>query len=434
MANPEHLAKLNEGVEAWNRWRKENPDVAVDLKKANLRKKDLRRAKLNDADLYGANLEGAILSEADLRGANLALATLAQVTFRESDLDGANLSGADLHEASFSRANLCGANLHKANLSKTDFFDADLANTNLIEAKLVDARLYRSDFRKADLRGANLQGADLGKSDLRNANLSEADLYQADLNGTLLIDADLSRAHLEEARVFGADLLRANLNGADLSKATLLTTNLRDAILTECHVYGISAWNLCLEGAVQSNLVITPHYEPTIQVDNLEIAQFVYLLLNNDRIQHVINTITSKAVLILGRFSKERKAVLDALRDELRNHDFLPILFDFDKPDGKDLTGTITTLANMARFVIADLTEPSSVPHELAIVIPTTVVPLQTILLNGQREYAMFGDLKRRYHWVLKPYQYESEQALLANLRDHVIAPAEAKVIELRQK
>jgi hypothetical protein len=81
----------------------------------------------------------------------------------------------------------------------------------------------------------------------------------------------------------------------------------------------------------------------------------------------------------------------------------LPILFDFQKPDSKDLTGTVTTLANMARFIIADLTDPSSVPHELAMVIPGTVVPVQTIALEGQREYAMFRDLQPRYHWVLDP-------------------------------
>jgi len=70
----------------------------------------------------------------------------------------------------------------------------------------------------------------------------------------------------------------------------------------------------------------------------LEVAQFVYLLVNNQRIRHVIDTITSKIVLILGRFTHERKAVLDALRDELRKRDYLPILFDFDKPASRDLT------------------------------------------------------------------------------------------------
>ena len=39
-----------------------------------------------------------------------------------------------------------------------------------------------------------------------------------------------------------------------------------------------------------------------------------YLLLNNEEIRHVIDTITSKVVLILGRFMPERKAILDAIR------------------------------------------------------------------------------------------------------------------------
>jgi hypothetical protein len=174
-------------------------------------------------------------------------------------------------------------------------------------------------------------------------------------------------------------------------------------------------------------LVITPPNQLTIQVDNLEVAQVIYLLLNNQRIRHVIDTITSKVVLILGRFTDERKVVLDAIRDELRKRDYLPVLFDFQKPDSKDLTGTVTTLANMARFIIADLTDPSSVPHELASIVPTTPVALQTIILKGQKEYAMFADLKKRYRWVLNPYRYDSQETLLKNLDAKVINPAEAR-------
>jgi hypothetical protein len=82
-------------------------------------------------------------------------------------------------------------------------------------------------------------------------------------------------------------------------------------------------------------LVITPEGEPDITVDNIEVAQFVYLLLYNQKIRAAIDAITSKAVLILGRFTQERKAVLDALRNELRKRDYLPILFDFDvRPPG----------------------------------------------------------------------------------------------------
>ncbi len=218
------------------------------------------------------------------------------------------------------------------------------------------------------------------------ANLRQAKLTRAGLNRALLLNAHLIGADLCEADLSGADLgeanlVGANLRGADLSRTGLVETNLETANLTGCSVYGISAWNVRLERAIQSNLVITPEYESPIQVDNLEVAQFIYLLLNNERIRSVIDTITSKVVLILGRFTPDRKVVLDAIRDELRKRDYLPVLFDFEKPASKDLTGTISTLANMARFIIADLTHPSSVPHELA-----TVVPLQTIILEGQRE------------------------------------------------
>jgi len=91
----------------------------------------------------------------------------------------------------------------------------------------------------------------------------------------------------------------------------------------------VSAWRLKLEGAKQQNLVITRADELAITVDNIEVAQFIYLMLHNQKIRDVIDTITSKVVLILGRFTDERKAVLDALREELRKRNYLPILFDF---------------------------------------------------------------------------------------------------------
>jgi hypothetical protein len=77
----------------------------------------------------------------------------------------------------------------------------------------------------------------------------------------------------------------------------------------------------------QKNLIITNDDEPLITVDNIEVAQFIHLLLRNDKIRHIIDTITTKVVVILGRFTDERKVVSDALREELRDNDYLPILF-----------------------------------------------------------------------------------------------------------
>jgi hypothetical protein len=77
--------------------------------------------------------------------------------------------------------------------------------------------------------------------------------------------------------------------------------------------------------------------------------------------------------------------------------------------------------------------DPSCIPYELGTIVPHTKVPVQTIILDSKHEFAMFTDLLD-YRWVLPPYRYQSEETLLANLSERVIAPAEAKVIELRQK
>jgi hypothetical protein len=114
--------------------------------------------------------------------------------------------------------------------------------------------------------------------------------------------------------------------GANLMGATLIRTDLTKANLTGCFVYGLSAWDVRLDGTIQSNLVITPADTLSITVDNLEVAQFIYLLLNNKQIRDVIDTITSKVVLILGCFTSERKIILDAM------------------PAHRDITETVSTL------------------------------------------------------------------------------------------
>ena len=189
-----------------------------------------------------------------------------------------------------------------------------------------------------------------------------------------------------------------------------------------------------LEGAKQFNLIITPFDQSTITVDNLEVAQFIYLLLSNTKVRDVINTLTTKAVLILGRFTPERKAVLDAIRDELRKKDYVPIMFDFDQPNSRDVTETVTTLARMARFIIADITDPRSIPQELAFIIPNLPsVPVQPLLFSSQREYSMFEHFTR-FPWVLPIYRYTDQISLLQSLKEKVLDPAEKKAQELTKR
>jgi hypothetical protein len=329
----------------------------------------------------------------------------------QPDLSGADLSGARLRGAYLKEADLSGADLREAELE-----GADLSNTRLNGAIL--SRAYLND--------AYLKGASLNK-----AKLIETRLIGSYLGGAKLIGADLSGAYLNAANFSEADLSDVNL-----SSAILVETNLTGANLTQCSIYGISVWGVNLEGARQDSLVITPPYEPTITIDNLEVAQFIYLLINNPKIRDVIDTIAKKAVLILGRFTSERKSALEAIRTSLRTRGYLPILFDFEKPDSQDLTGTVSTLANISRFIIVDLTDPSCSPYEIGLIAPymKPIKPLFQPSKAAKHEFAMFQDLRKRYSWVLSVYNYKDQENLLASMQEKVIVPAEKKVQMLEKK
>jgi uncharacterized protein YjbI with pentapeptide repeats len=422
MANDEHVALLKQGVAAWNTWRDENANITPDLSEANL----------HEANLYEANLSGANLGGARLSGANLGWAQLVETNLSRADLTRANLIGAILHKAILHKTNLSEANLYEANL-----LQALLNEANLSGAKLRGARLSGASLGWANLGGANLGGADLGGAILHSASLYEANLSGANLGGANLGGADLGGAILHRASLYGAilrgaNLNGANLNGADLSEAILVRTDFMGADLTGCRIYGVSAWNLKLEGAKQQNLVITPDNEPAITVDNIEVAQFIYLLLHNQKIRDVIDTVTSKAVLILGRFTDERKAVLDALREELRNRNLLPILFDFAIPASRDVTETIKTLASLARFVIADVTDATEVRVELHNIVPDfTSLPIQLILLRGHAEFVSLSHLTN-FPWVLPIFEYDDREHLLASLDKSIVSPAVDAARKLR--
>lgn len=391
MANEEHLALLRQGVAVWNQWRREHPEIQPSLNEANLSRANLENAYLSGADLSTADLSGARLLQADLSYACLSAANLSRASLTGANLEETNLSGADLSGAWISVAFLSMANLSRTSLTGADLDDADLSRTDLSTANLRGAHLRRAYLLQADLRGADLRGADL----------SETNLLQADLHG-------------------------ANLRGADLSRATLVETNLTEAILTQCTIYGISVWDVQLAGAIQDNLIITPPDEPAITVDDLEVAQFIYLLLNHQKLRNVLNAVTQRGVLLLGRFNGGGLEVLQAVAARLREAKYLPIIFDFERPHDRNYIETVKTLAGLSRFIIADLSGPS-VPQELYATVPHFKIPFVPILEAGRKQFAMAVDLLE-YPWVVRPpVIFASTDELVSLVPTKIIAPAEEK-------
>jgi hypothetical protein len=109
----------------------------------------------------------------------------------------------------------------------------------------------------------------------------------------------------------------------------------------------------------------------------------------------------------------------------------LPIVFDFERPKGRDFTETIKTLAGMSCFVIADITNPKSAPLELQATVPDYMIPFVPILQDGESGFSMFSNLQTKYDWVLGTLGYDSSKNLIANLDDVVINPALGKRSEL---
>lgn len=388
MNSEDQVELLERDVDQWNRWR--------------LNEGYGETVKLSGSIFEGANLEGADLSYADLRTTTFNHAILRDASFRNSVLSEAEFLGADLRGADFTEAFL---------------FEADLTRANLQRAILSKARLER-----ADLHGASLHKAILDDANLMHADLAGANLTRANLTGAQLDFSDLS----------GADISRANLTGASLERAVMVRTAVDGAFFEDCRIYGISAWDL--QGAPKkgpAGFIVTPSSLPAVRVDELDVAQFVYLLLTSSKIRSVINTVGQKGVLILGRFTEERKHVLDSVRAELHRLGFVPMIFDFDRPTDRDFTETIMTLAGFSKFIVADITNPSSSPLELQATVPNYMVPFVPIIQEDEKPFSMFKDLYGKFDWVLKPLEYDNAENLVANLQQGVIDRALEKHSEL---
>jgi len=288
------------------------------------------------------------------------------------------------------------------------------------------------DFSGVNFANAVLINANLRKVELSGANFHEANLGGADLSGAILIGANFCRTDLYKTNLSFADLTNANLQGTQLAG-----TNFENATLKNCTIYGLSAWDLKLAGAHQENLIVLYRKEKTpstvepeenkIIVPDLRSAQFIYLLLHNEEIHHAFNALTSMVVLLLGRFGGGGLEVLHSLGEGLRKEGYLPIIFEFTRPEDRSYTETVQTLAGLARFVVVDLSGPS-VPQELHATVHQLKIPFVPILEKGKRPYSLFADLLE-HEWVLKPVvEFETTADLLQALPDKIVSPANKRV------
>lgn len=265
MAKPAHLEILRQGVNAWNKWRDNNPKLIPDLQAADLREYDLvgidfskmnllktnlqgvnlRQSNLQDSDLTETNLQGANFDSANLRGAAFysrhpkriedSVANVQDAVFINADLRKARLQNMDLQGLNFENANLRHALLIKTNLQETN-----LQKAQLIGANLADCQLQKADLQEAKLRAAIFHGASLDGACLEKTDMQWADLEGVSLTNTIIHETNFQKANLIRVDLSNQNLKGVNFSGAKCEEANFSKTNITDATFRNADMRGIN--------------------------------------------------------------------------------------------------------------------------------------------------------------------------------------------------
>lgn len=124
------LKTLSQGVDIWNEWRKNNPDVEVILTQVKLYNRNL-----SGANLSGANLSGANLNRANLNGANL---------------NGANLSAIQALETNFAGAVLTAACIQDWNINSKTMLNDVICEYIYLKLEYIEAKITFTERRPSD--------------------------------------------------------------------------------------------------------------------------------------------------------------------------------------------------------------------------------------------------------------------------------------------
>jgi Pentapeptide repeats (8 copies) len=284
-----------------------------------------------------------------------------------------------------------------------------------------------SQLRDLLLRGSKVWNVERppGWLNLADLDLDDLDLRGADLSHAGMWGCNLQRSDLSDAVLDGADLSCANLCRARLIRASVQGANFREA-----WVYGAAIWDLQGIPSNEERLSILPdgdrylksdHELLRVEAGGLRIAQFLssaYSALTASEpdalLSGMVDALSARVALLLGRFTASAERLKRIASHLCKEHSIAAMVFDFGKPASRDLTESVTLWARMCSFIIADLTDPASVPHELASIIPfLPSVPVFPIIKTEDQPYAMLEHLLR-YPWVRKPFTFATETELEA--------------------
>ncbi len=200
-----HLFRLlTVGPEAWNQWRKENPEAKLDFS-------GHRFEGILAPHLYDLDLTGADISNAQFRIGNLSRTDLTGANARYVDLGGATLDEANFTDSQLRYANLGLASIKNANFSSADLTSTSFSGVEGAGACFSGAHMSRTDFAMADLRNANFEKTFAGGAEFRGTTLDDAEFIGSRLLTAVFAECRLSNANFSNAEIGGTLFCKCDL-------------------------------------------------------------------------------------------------------------------------------------------------------------------------------------------------------------------------------
>jgi len=315
------------------------------------------------------------------------------------------LTGLAAQGINFTRTNLSRAVLYGAHLTKSMFIGANLYKTIFIEARLNECFFSGTCLKHTSFISAWLQAANFMRSVLTEVDLSHADLR-------------------------GADFRLAKLEQVNLEFAMLSSVNFSNTRMINCLVHGMIAEEPETRGMQVQNLIISNHADPTVTVDNLDVARTIYTrMVEMQTDGGAIGE--ANLVLVCGNFQGERRPILKAICKELELRCMLPVIMHFDKPAGRGFYDIIRQIATMTRYIIVDVSLMEGVTTDFLERIAFFKLPVQLMVKAAHDEQSWLAPGLQKCPWFLSPFCYQTPEQAVVAVAEQLIGAIELKALEI---
>jgi hypothetical protein len=275
---------------------------------------------------------------------------------------------------------------------------------------------------------------------LFNCDFEHARFERCTFTSSVRSNGNFRSSEFENCTFTETNFINADFRGATFRWVVMENVNFRFACLSDCKfydskiigckIYGASIWDIDAVRTEQRDLLIPNRKEngkwtgETITIDDIQLGNVIFLLLDNANYRKMFNESKKKSVLILGRFGKNLEQTINPLKNELRKRNLSPIVFDFDKPNALDLMEAIVLLAFMSKFIIADLSDATSVIGELQAILSSQMLPVLPIIRRSSTLFSTYA-FTNKFIWIAQPLIYDEIQQVIEKFDSVIIKTAE---------